>query len=278
MTITLATLAQATKQQIFDQVARHLLKQGERAVDTGGRCMYRSACGLMCAAGCLISDEEYTPGIDKHGSWSSVVMSGFVGEDHIDLIGALQRMHDADAGNAKVDENDGVVNFEARLAYFVQRHNERYPLEESLVFDPVKLMAITLATLDDHTEQEVFDFVAKHLLKQGVKSVDGLDCVYRGVNSTMCAVGCLISDEEYDIKMDIKEEILGTSWTSLVDRKLVKSSKHDGLLCELQTAHDGANPGVGVSFEFGLKRIALNRKLEYKHIPELAKYIDGVDA
>ena len=42
MTITLATLAQATEQEIFDQVARHLIKQGKRAADGSG-CKYRTA-------------------------------------------------------------------------------------------------------------------------------------------------------------------------------------------------------------------------------------------
>lgn len=285
MTITLATLAQATEQQIFDQVARHLLKQGQRAVVEGGTCKYRYN-GLMCAAGCLISDDEYSENMDISGSWGSLVEAGWVTTNHADFVYALQKMHDADPGRyghydklGPIDDRKG-VNFAARLERFVLMHNSRKGTTP-LVFDLEKLSApepITLATLDKHTEQEVFDYVAKHLIKQGVKSVDGPDCMYRGVNGTMCAVGCLISDEEYDIKMDIKDDKWGTSWTSLVNRKLVKDSKHTLLLCELQSAHDSAHPTAGASFEFGLKRIALNRKLEYKHIPQLAKYIDGVDA
>lgn len=269
--ITLATLKDATKQQIFDQVARHLLKQNERAVDVEGRCKYRTESGLMCAAGCLISDEEYTPRMDKHGSWGGVVMAGFACNTHLEFIGALQNMHDND--------NPDSGDFETRLGAFVKRYNNSHP-EEPLVFDIASLIThepITLATLDDHTEQEVFDYVAKHLLKQGERSVVGTSCSYRGVGGLMCAVGCLISDEEYKPEMDVAAG-QGTSWTSLVGRELANSSKHDGLLVELQGAHDGANPKMGVPFEFGLKRIALNRKLEYKHIPELAKYIDGVDA
>ena len=45
-----------------------------------------------------------------------------------------------------------------------------------------------------------------HLIKQGRKSTgakwDG--CAYRGDQGTMCAVGCLISDEEYVPEMEYK--------------------------------------------------------------------------
>jgi hypothetical protein len=49
--------------------------------------------------------------------------------------------------------------------------------------------------------EQIFDTVAKHLLKQNKKSFiadnDGV-CAYRGQDNTMCAVGCLIKDEDYD--------------------------------------------------------------------------------
>ena len=55
--ITLATLEQATAQQVFTQVKNHLLKQNEKSM-INGICAYRGSNGLQCAAGCLMSDEE----------------------------------------------------------------------------------------------------------------------------------------------------------------------------------------------------------------------------
>ena len=46
-----------------------------------------------------------------------------------------------------------------------------------------------------------------HLVKQGKKSVnvhEGIGCAYRGRGGTMCAVGCLISDQAYSFKMEGK--------------------------------------------------------------------------
>ena len=67
--ITLKTLGKATAQEVFDQVATHLLTQNERSLD-GASCSYRNCDGLKCAAGCLISDDEYDnqmEGIDWRG-------------------------------------------------------------------------------------------------------------------------------------------------------------------------------------------------------------------
>jgi hypothetical protein len=47
-------------QQIFDKTANHLLKQGTQSVlEDDDTCAYRGQDGLMCAVGCLISDDAY---------------------------------------------------------------------------------------------------------------------------------------------------------------------------------------------------------------------------
>lgn len=49
-----------TKQEMFDKVAEHLLKQGGPAWDDkDGACKYRAPNGRKCAAGCLIPDNMY---------------------------------------------------------------------------------------------------------------------------------------------------------------------------------------------------------------------------
>lgn len=89
--ITLATLPQATAQQVFDQVARHMLTQNARASD-GTRCKYREG-SLKCAAGCLISDDEYKTEFEN-SSWVLLAERGKVPAEHSDLIRELQRVHD----------------------------------------------------------------------------------------------------------------------------------------------------------------------------------------
>ena len=100
MTITLATLPQATEQEVFDQVAQHMLAQGVRSKKADvidNICMYRGPAGLKCAAGCLIGDNEYTDDMDnndKGTSWEGLAMRGEVPKDHIHLIQAMQTIHD----------------------------------------------------------------------------------------------------------------------------------------------------------------------------------------
>lgn len=93
------------------------------------------------------------------------------------------------------------------------------------------------------TEQEVFDFVATHLFTQGVQAIghngpagSAPICLYRGPNGTKCAVGAMITDEEYDPSME------GFSARDLVHLKVVKVNDdikaNVELLEGLQTVHD----------------------------------------
>lgn len=103
--ITLGTLANATAQQVFDQVALHMLTQQAKALtlDKYGEpaCAYRGERGTMCAAGCLISDEEMERLYDWCGhnyntgaGWRTLINIGFAPEEHRGLISALQDVHD----------------------------------------------------------------------------------------------------------------------------------------------------------------------------------------
>lgn len=93
-TICLANLHEATKQEVFDQVAKHLLTQKERSTCfVDGQCQYRGDGGLMCAAGCLIADSEYASSWEGYG-WRSLVDGDVVSPTHMQLIQALQEIHD----------------------------------------------------------------------------------------------------------------------------------------------------------------------------------------
>lgn len=102
MQITLKNLAGATQQQIFDQVAEHLLHQNEISAhkysENGipGYCCYRGPNGLKCAAGCLIADDEYDPMMDSgmDTSWLDLATKGTVPREHMLFIRELQVIHD----------------------------------------------------------------------------------------------------------------------------------------------------------------------------------------
>ena len=92
--ITLATLSQATEQEVFDYVAHHMLTQNEKSTLGGdNRCVYRNFNHLKCAAGCLISDYEYQ-GKFEGMSWEELIAQGLVPSDHKALIMNLQQVHD----------------------------------------------------------------------------------------------------------------------------------------------------------------------------------------
>lgn len=93
--VTLATLHEATAQQVFDQVARHLLAQGKRSRGSGDSCLYRGPDGLKCAAGCLIDDLEYLDVFEDY-AWDQLVDANRVPKAHENLIALLQALHDCE--------------------------------------------------------------------------------------------------------------------------------------------------------------------------------------
>lgn len=90
------------------------------------------------------------------------------------------------------------------------------------------------------TAQELFDHVARHLFEQGTQSysADKRVCVYRERDHTMaCAVGCLITEEEYRPEMDSLDD---STVNGLIDYELLPDRlvPHADLLLDLQGDHD----------------------------------------
>lgn len=115
--ITLKTLATAKPQEVFDQVANHMMTQKARSkarssVEEGNVffCAYRSN-GLKCAAGCLIADDEYRPYFEK-SSWIKLVEQGVVSDNCSKLIRELQTIHD---NIVNVDEWYGMLKCTAEV-------------------------------------------------------------------------------------------------------------------------------------------------------------------
>ena len=115
---------------------------------------------------------------------------------------------------------------------------------------------ITLATLPQATEQEVFDQVKEHLLTQKVQSKNSNDCAYRGDGGLMCAAGCLIDDKEYDPCMDNEND---SDWSSLVSQCIFPNN-HRELIQRLQNIHDRWFPK---DWDVELKELAKSLNLNY---------------
>lgn len=94
---------------------------------------------------------------------------------------------------------------------------------------------ITLKTLAQATEQEVFDQACEHLIRQGKKSErvnsEGKCFMYRDDSGAKCAAGCFIADDEYKINFE------GKSWFGLTaDESSTKA--HLEMIVRLQRIHD----------------------------------------
>lgn len=89
------------------------------------------------------------------------------------------------------------------------------------------------------TAQQIFDTVVHHLARMPRQSIreQGDGCAYRGKEGGMCAVGCLIRDDEYDPKMDATASV---NVCKLVSLGLLpeRLKPFVPLLIELQCVHD----------------------------------------
>ncbi len=112
--ITLKTLPNATAQQVFDQVVDHLRSQNEKS-RRSSCCAYKNNDDLKCAAGCLISDDEYNPEFEGWG-WQNLVSKHKVSDKHCSLIMSLQNVHD----DREINE------WEESLEKVANRHNLIY--------------------------------------------------------------------------------------------------------------------------------------------------------
>lgn len=91
--VTLKTLPTATKREVFDHIKNHLLTQNKKAVNEIGECMYLAPDGCRCAAGCLITPDEYKPYFENR-LWWRLAAEGNVPKEHSDIIEQFQHIHD----------------------------------------------------------------------------------------------------------------------------------------------------------------------------------------
>lgn len=110
------------------------------------------------------------------------------------------------------------------------------------------------------SRQEAFDIMVRHLRQQGCRALRNGVCCYRGDHGTKCAVGALITDEQYDIMTRPN----GLEWSLGPTAELIGMSRDDrDFLRAVQAVHDG----VPIKdWDEHLREIAVEYNLTY---PEL---------
>lgn len=126
---------------------------------------------------------------------------------------------------------------------------------------------ITIATLHKYTSQEVFDYIANHLLSQGEKcqEIDDIDdgplCVYKNSDNQRCAAGCLFGQGEYNPSFE------GNNWVNLRDKGIVPET-HFGLITALQRVHDTQQADEWYT---ELKQLAKDFRLDTGNLDQYSK-------
>jgi len=90
------------------------------------------------------------------------------------------------------------------------------------------------------TAQSLFNTVVTHLLNQNQRShASGSGaCLYRGPHNLKCAVGILLTDDEYDPSMDDLNNATGVEDINLPER--LRPFRE--LLIDVQHVHDNIDP------------------------------------
>ena len=123
-TVTIHNLHESTAQEVFDFVRSKLTAQGEQCranpfpstSKVPGACLYRNAKGQSCAAGFLMTDEDYSRDYEDGYGWTDLVEQFGFPAHHMGLIEDLQDSHD----NYDPDQ------WEERFAFLAVRHELKY--------------------------------------------------------------------------------------------------------------------------------------------------------
>lgn len=122
----------------------------------------------------------------------------------------------------------------------------------------------TLSTINDFSRQQIIEFIADKLIRQNERSVSYMrgGCRYRGDNNMRCAIGWLISDEEYNPNME------SSTVKSLYFKRYEINYNTLAMLAELQDMHD-CNPIFawptiieGIAKKYGLDTVAIRAVIQ----------------
>lgn len=95
-----------------------------------------------------------------------------------------------------------------------------------------------LSSISNLSTKEVFLKVKEHLLLQNAKSASRGDCVYLNGKGLKCAVGCLMSDEDFN-NLSLGDAKANIEYLVLVGKA---DGKHVKILRSLQKVHDKFKP------------------------------------
>lgn len=112
--------------------------------------------------------------------------------------------------------------------------------------------------------QEIFDAVLTHIRAQKKRAYDSVmgTCCYRGEGGTSCAIGCLLTDEEYAPNLEGKSACELALHGRLPGRL---RPKQNALFLEaLQSAHDDFLEYGLLEWEAEMSVLATQYNLEYK--------------
>ena len=118
----------------------------------------------------------------------------------------------------------------------------------------VRYIAGRLKSVNSITNQELYDRVCMHLMKQGRPAVesrgDAKVCRYRTKDGLKCAIGCLITDEYYRPSLEGR-----TLFSMDVEKSVEKSlgieltEDQYAFLKDVQNAHDAWGLGLSATFQ-----------------------------
>ncbi len=125
-----------------------------------------------------------------------------------------------------------------------------------------------IINFDRYSKQEAFDIAVEGIRGQEYQpSVVGYTCRYRGDNGRKCALGFLITDEEYDPALDKAGSLSGLLSENLCT---VNNTELKSLLVQLQYVHDNlgglddrSTEWYKDRFEKGFQRLAKEFDLVY---------------
>jgi hypothetical protein len=126
------------------------------------------------------------------------------------------------------------------------------------------------------TQQETFNTVVEHLIKQGKRatkntSEGNTSCLYLADDGSKCAIGCLIADEHYDKSIEGKTAetlIYSDNLPDIISDLSVEGMFEEEMVSfysDLQYIHDYVSPE---DWSGRLRGIAIQRDLE---IPDCIK-------
>ncbi len=226
-----------TQQQIFDQVADHLLTQKKKSYNKKETsCAYRGPNGLKCAIGGILADNEIvkianciSPNDVNYLAIHQLKLPDRL-TGHTEFLRYLQMIHDVHKPSRWIEKLSAFAKEKGldKSVLDKYRKNKKPVAEQPL------------------TEQKIFDKVATHLLTQKKKSLMPEElsgfckCAYRGKDGLSCAVGCLITDQE---AAKIGEDKPVGSVTLVATRL----EGFEDFLGQLQLIHDNCKPSKWIN-------------------------------